>query len=158
MKTSQTNTRLATLAMMAGVLALAACAPEPAPKPSGLADTTPTPAITATPAEPEPEPEPTETPTPDTVSADEAGQLCLDNQSPWGSYVPTGPPVAHERAIEPRWFVLIPGENENGGGFIQCIVSADPNAEHLVDSSEIYGDYITEEYIEWALNNNPTGL
>ena len=156
MTTSRTNTRLTSLAILAGLLTLVACAPEP----SDPAVTTPTPAIASPPAEPEPEPEPTETPTPtpDTVSADEAGQLCLDNKSPWGSYVPTGPPVAHERAIEPRWFVLIPGENEHGAGFIQCIVSADPNAEHVVDSSEIYGDYITEEYIEWALSNNPTGL
>jgi len=156
MTTSRTNTRLTSLAILAGLLTLVACAPEP----SDPAVTTPTPAIASPPAEPEPEPEPTETPTPtpDTVSADEAGQLCLDNKSPWGSYVPTGPPVAHERAIEPRWFVLIPGENEHGAGFIQCIVSADPNAEHVVDSSEIYGENVTDEYIEWALSNNPTGL
>ena len=84
-------------------------------------------------AGPSPAPTLTQTPTPEpvpeieTLNAEQAGQVCLDNQlRVWPEGEITGPPRVEERTVLPRWLVAIPAENENGPYTVFCLIHEDP--------------------------------
>lgn len=147
---------VAAAAIVAGVLALAACTPEPQPVTAPTAVPPVTPSASEAPT-PTPTPEPPSAPpaaeAPAAVTAEEAGQHCLDVQAGVGSITPSGPPVVRERSLEPLWYVLIPGANEYGEGYIECFVSNDP-AELGPYFSETAGFMVTDEWIQQQLHSN----
>ncbi|MGZ0068048.1 hypothetical protein [Microbacterium arborescens] len=69
----------------------------------------------------------------------------------------SGQPQVHERAVEPRWLVLIPAENQHGSYYLECLVE-----EHGVDlRADQFGtlqqDALTEDYLSWRINVNAIG-
>jgi len=92
------------------------------------------------------------------MTAAQAIELCLQQYEAYTApdlrSTPSGEPRAYERHVDPHWFVLIPASNQYGPGYIHCVLGgpySDPTLHGVGESTE---SAITDEYIEWVINNN----
>lgn len=115
------------------VATLTACAPDPSPTPAPSTTPSVSDALAMSPT-----PTPTPTPTPDAeMTGDEAAAACLTIVEPTlGTSVITGEPQIHARAVDPRWLILFPAENEYGVGEIYCVIGGDPADPDLLVAGE----------------------
>lgn len=156
-------------ALVAVTIALSGCsAPSPRPSPSETVTSspsltpTPTPTSSTMSGSPLRTPSPTAAPGPsdsDEMTADQAVEICLNQHSTFGQdhlrSIPSGDPTrTYERKVEPHWLVLVPSVNENGRGYIECILGGPYSNPDFRGVGEVVDWVVNDEYIDWIINNN----
>lgn len=166
----------ATAAALTAALLLAGCASapgaqvsaSPTPRGSATAPTSPSPVVrpspsptgTPTPTPATPAPAPSETgdgPTRTLFTAADAAAACVAEHAAQdtGTRI-TGEPTAYDRADDPAWWVLIPGEDADGEVAIHCWVGFTDDGDGLTARyAEVDQALVDDEFIRAAVEDDP---
>ena len=88
------------------------------------------------------------------MTAEQAAEACVTQRGAVGPElsVATGQPQAYQYRFEPKWLVVVPGENSYGPLDIVCTVYGTAQAPLLEGVGEHAAGQVDEQYIEMVLN------